>query len=68
MYGGTCRNQQGADGEELSSIYGVSEVDSGSVERPVTVANRTGLANYREFQPERWVSSYIVKTNDVENW
>jgi len=68
MYGSTSQNQQKADREELYSIYGISEVDSGLVERLVTVTNRTGLANYREFEPEKWVSSYIVKINDVENW
>jgi hypothetical protein len=47
------QNRQEADREELYSIYGISEVDSGLGERLVTVANRTGLANYREFQPEK---------------
>jgi hypothetical protein len=51
------QNQQEADRDELYSIYGMSEVDSGLVGRLVKVANRTGLANYREFQPEKWASS-----------
>lgn len=51
------QNRQEADREELYSIYGISEFDYGLGERLVTVANRTGLANYREFQPEKWVSS-----------
>lgn len=51
------QNRQEADREELSNIYGISEVDYGVGERLVTVANRTGLASYCEIQPEKWASS-----------
>lgn len=46
MYGSTSQNRQEADREELSNIYGISEVDYRVGERLVTVANRTGLASY----------------------
>lgn len=52
-----------------SCIYGISGFDFAHGGRLVTVANWTVLQELSRIPTgKKWASSYIVKTNDVENW